>query len=216
MTEESNIFQQIKQEWIEAGLIEDGPPPAPRTEEQERELIRAQLRAQRLTRFKETCPAEFRRKIDLSLVPNLQAWEEADLWQGTYPGLWLWSHESGRGKTRMLWRKFGYLHCDLGKSVLKLTGQALAEEYFRYHMDGNPRGFYGFLSRFDVIMLDDFDKIDLSDRRAPRMAREIFDEFYSRRQVILVTANESANFFEKRVGLSMGRRIREVVTEIKF
>lgn len=212
-------MEEIRKLWIDAGLITANAAPAPeapKTPDEEAASVRAYIRQQRLDAFRSQCPDEFRKAINRDLIPNHAAWDKADVWTGTFPGIWLWSHKSGMAKTRMLWRQFGRLHVDHGKTVLKITGQALAEEYFRYHMDGEPRAFYGWVTRYDVVMLDDLDKIDLEDRRAPRMCRELFDELYSRHKPLLVTANEPIAHFQKRIGDSTGRRMSSLCVEIPF
>ena len=208
----------LRKEWIAAGLMPETPPapPVPLTQDEENAKVREFIRAQRMDAFKASCPAEFRQKIDPALIPNPKAWAAADGWSGAHPGLWLWSHATGRAKTRMLYRKFGWLHVDRGRSVLKITGQHLAEEYFGYHMQGHPRAFYGWVLGYDVVMLDDLDKIDLADRRAPRMCRELFDEFYAQRKPVLVTANENIEHFQARIGDSTARRMSSVCREIEF
>jgi predicted ATPase len=218
MSDPANPFADLRKAWIEAGIIPDGPPPPviELSEEERAAKVKAEILAQRLEKFKEQCPEQFRAKIKPELLPNLAAWNEADKWFGTFPGLWLWSEQTGRGKTRMLWRKFGVLHVERGRTVLKISGQALAEEYFRYHMEGDPRSFYRWVTRYDVVMIDDLDKVDMSDRRAPRMLRELFDEFYSHKSVVLVTANEPIRYFEGVIGESTSRRMRAVVAEIQF
>lgn len=178
--------------------------------------VKEYLRIQRLARFKELCPAEFREPIDRRRLPNLKAWDEADAWAGTHPGLWLWSNATGGGKTRMAWRLLGRMHVKHGKYIIKTSGQQLAEAYFEFHMDGDPRGFYRWLLRFDIILIDDLDKIDLSDRRYVRMMRELFDEFYTSRKAVVVTANEPIAFFSTVAGESCVRRMREVCREIPF
>lgn len=214
-----SFFDALRKQWIDAGLMTDGPDPAPaapKTEEEEQASVRAYIRAQRMETFRSQCPAEFCKAINPALIPNLAAWDKADAWTGTFPGIWLWSHATGRAKTRMLWRQFGRLHVDHGKAILKVTGQALAEEYFGYHMAGEPRAFYAWVRRYDVVMLDDLDKMDLDDKRAPRMCRELFDELYSWHKPVLVTANEPIAHFQKRIGDSTGRRMANVCAEVAF
>lgn len=178
--------------------------------------IRQQIRHQRLAAFRELCPPEFSQKIDRSKIPNTGAWDQADVWQGAFPGLWLWSHATGKGKSRMLWRQFGKLHVDFGRDVVRATGQQLAEDYFRFYMAGNPREFYRRLMRHDVIMIDDLDKADFRADRTVRMLRELWDFLYEANKPVLVTANEDITEIENRLGMSGGRRIRHVCREVCF
>lgn len=182
----------------------------------EAEVVREMLRNQRMERFKAICPSEFRKPIDRSLLPNVKAWDAADKWAGAFPGIWLWSHETGRAKTRMLWRQFGRLHVGSGKMILKASGQCLAEEYFSAHMDGEPRAFYRWAMKHDIVMIDDIDKLDTSDARAAKMLRELFDCLYSENKPVLATSNEPIAFFERKIGASTARRMREVCVEVCF
>lgn len=200
--------------WSEAGIFPaERQPAAPFDVD---EYTRAALKKQRLESFRNQCPAEFQKPIDRTLLPNLIAWDEADLWNGSHPGLWIWSKGTGQAKSRLLWRQFGRLHVQHGRSILKTSGQSLAEEYFGFHMDGDPRGFYRWLAGYDLLFIDDLDKINLSDGRSPRMLREVFDELYACKKSVLVTANEPIEFFAKNVGQSCARRMREVCREIEF
>lgn len=213
-----NFIDALRREWLAAGLISDTPvqAPVPLTPEEEEAKVRAFVRKQRMDKFKESCPSEFRQVINRDLIPNLAAWDDADAWDGKHQGIWIWSHETGHAKSRMLWRQFGRLHVEHGKACLKVSGQALAEEYFGYHMAGEPRAFYAWILAYDVLMIDDLDKMDLDDKRAPRMCRELFDLCYEKRKPVLVTANEPIEHFQKRIGDSTARRMSSVCREIKF
>jgi hypothetical protein len=207
----SGYLAEIRREWERAGIIPANAPSA--ALEARREATPDEARA----RVRKHRPQQFRRKIDRALLPCiLAAWDEADGWNGSHPGVWIWSHETGMAKTRMLWRQFGRLYVEHGRNILKISGQALAEQYFSYHMEGNPRSFYRWAMGFDVVMIDDLDKMDLADKRAPRMVRELFDEFYSHMKPVFVTANEPIEHFQKRIGESMARRIRDTCKEIQF
>lgn len=177
--------------------------------------IGAYLTAQRLARFKELCPAEFRKPIDRALVANPAAWDEADAWNGAHPGLWLWSHETGRGKSRMAWRQFGRGHVRHGKFTIKASGQSLCEDYFAAHMDGEPRAFYKRVLRADLLIIDDLDKAEWNERNK-RTVRELFDELYAHQKAVIVTANEPIAWFADVIGPSCVRRMAEVCREINF
>jgi hypothetical protein len=209
----------LRREWLEAGIIPAGADPLANKPISERTQpdVAALARKSRLGQFRGICPPEFCRPIDEGLLRcPLAAWRDADSWDGAHPGLWLHSAETGHAKTRMLWRQFGRLYVEKNKRCIKITGQAMAEEYFRYHMDGDPAAFYRWILSHDVILLDDLDKMDLGDKRAPRMCRELFDKMYEYHKPCLVTANEPIAHFQKRVGESMARRIRDVCREILF
>jgi hypothetical protein len=210
--------------WREAGYL---PPEGTPVRPAEPFDAAAYVRQQRLARFKEHCPVEFQQKIDLAKVENLVAWNEADAWQGSHPGLWLWSYGTGKAKSRMLWRKFGHLHVRQAKTVLRVTGFNLAEEYHDKLNSNRTFAFYQRLQAVDVVMLDDLDKMKLPEEtdgfhekevsaRNARMLREVFDRFYEQHTPVLVTSNEPIAWFEERIGPSGGRRMREVCKEIDF
>ena len=202
-------FAGLRDEWQAAGLFDSNAPQI--AQKTTAEL----LREQRLTRFNALCPVEFREKIDRTRLPNLAAWDEADAWGGTHPGLWLWSNETGRGKSRMAWRQFGRAHVERGRFTIKASGQSLCEDYFSHHMDGNPRTFYRSILCADLLIIDDLDKAEFNERNK-RTIRELFDELYAHRKSVIVTANEPISFFEQVTGASCVRRMREVCREISF
>lgn len=213
-----DIAAEFRRAW---GMSEEPAKPRPQPD------VAAIIRAQRLDRFREFCPPEFRARIDRGLIPNLAAWDRADEWAGSSPGLWLWSATTGRAKTRMLWRKFGQLHVEHGMSVMRVSGLNLAEEYHDAFNGNRTASFYRELTRCDVLMLDDLDKMPLPQRkqgfsehqhadRNARMLREVFDHIYENHTPTLITANEPIQWFSERVGASAERRMRTTCTEIEF
>lgn len=205
----SSAFADFAAQWRAAGLMASGAQPSKPPD------IGVLLADQRMERFKALCPLEFQQPIDRARLPNLVAWDEADAWSGEAPGLWLWSHETGRGKTRMAWRQFGRAHVRKGQYVLKATGQSLCESYFEAHMDGDPRAFYRRMLQPDLLIIDDLDKAEITERNR-RAIRELFDELYSHRKAVIVTSNEPIEFFNAGLGESCVRRMREVCREIRF
>ncbi len=208
---EPSTFAGLRALWIKEGIFD---PNAPKAEPKPFDYA-ASLRAQRMEKFVALCPDEFRQKIDRSKLPNLAAWDEADAWTLQVPGLWLWSHETGKGKSRMAWRLFGRAHVEFGKYVLKCSGQSLCEEYFECYMDGDPRAFYRRILRADLLIIDDIDKAEVTERNR-RAIRELWDELYANRKAVVVTSNEPVEFFRAQFGESCVRRMREVCREIHF
>ncbi len=223
----ADFLDVLRREW---GLPPRDPAaPAPRalTEEEHAEQTRRIVREQRMAAFRQFCPEEFRQKIDRALIPNLAAWDDADTWAGGFPGVWLWSHETGEAKTRMLWRKFGQLHAEQGRTVMRVTGVNLAEEYHDCYQRSTTAQFYRHLCGGGVVMLDDLDKMPLPQgeqgfgerdnaMRNARMLRELFDTFYEEHTPVLVTANEPIAWFGKIIGPSGERRMRAVCREVAF
>lgn len=218
------IGASFRREWQRLGLLPPDGTPIPAC----LPLDPAQIvREQRMARFRDFCPPRFQEKIDRALIPNLPAWDDADKWTGSHPGVWLWSHDTGEAKSRMLWRKFGQLHVERGLVVARITGANLAEDYHDAFNKSRTAGFYSSLEGFDILMLDDLDKMTLPKQgqgfaeaddaaRNARMIREVFDRFYEQKASVLVTANESIAWFGQCIGPSTERRMRETCREIAF
>jgi hypothetical protein len=209
--------------WADAGLLDPNTQPI----EAKPFDVSEYVRKQRMERFKQFCPTEFQQAIKPDLIEDPAAWEKADAWNGTHKGIWIWSHATGLAKSRMLWRKYGQLHVKQAKTVCRITGFNLAEAYHDAVNQSKTASFYYGLLGFDVIMLDDLDKMLLPEEglgfkeqesagRNARMLRELFDRFYERHMPVLVTANEPIEWFTQRCGPSTGRRMTEVCTEIAF
>lgn len=221
-------FAHFIEEWRQAGLIPPaGTPSKKLTAEEEAAVTAKVIRDNRMERFRLMCPIEFQKKIDESQIPNLEAWKIADKWEGGFPGIWIWSNDTGKAKTRMLWRKFGQLHVKQGKVVARITGVNLAEEYHDAFNKSRTSEFYAQFAKLGIVMLDDLDKMAMHDPSAPfgqqeqglrngRMLRELFDKFYEWHVPVLVTSNEPIKFFAERIGPSAERRMREVCHEIAF
>jgi hypothetical protein len=222
-----DFLDVLRREWGLPPRDPNAPVAAPMSEEEAAAHTRRLIREQRREAFRRFCPEEFRQKIDRTKIPNVAAWDEADAWSGGCPGLWLWSHETGEAKTRMLWRKFGQLHAEQGKTVLRVTGLNLAEEYHDCYKRNCTAQFYRHMCGVQVVMLDDLDKMPLQRRdqgyaerdnavQNGRMLRELFDTFYEERTPVLVTANEPIAWFADILGPSTERRMRAVCREVAF
>lgn len=217
-------FANLARVWREAGLMPPEGTPIPERKEFD---VKTYLKEQREAAFKENCPVEFQQEIDRSKIGNLAAWDLADKWSGTHPGIWLWSHGTGVAKTRMLWRKFGELHVNMGRMVCRISGANLAEEYHDAYNHSRTSSFYARLMKFPAVFLDDLDKMHLGEasdgfaeqaiaQKNRLMLRELFDKFYEHHVPVMVTANETIDWFEERIGASGARRMRAVCEEIHF
>ncbi len=190
-------------------------PPTQHVDLEARSLVL--IHEQKMAYFRNKCPLEFQKPIDRALIPNLTAWDAADAWQpGEYPGLWLWSSETGRAKTRMQWRKIGQAHVRLNKRHVFITGAHLGEWCYTCFRDGEPSEFYRRFRNHDLVVLDDVDKYPFGDERHARAFRELFDFFYSSHISVLVSANESIAAIGAKIGDSGRRRIEEVCREVRF
>ncbi|MSU47390.1 MAG: hypothetical protein EXS42_09800 [Lacunisphaera sp.] len=193
----------------------DIPPPNELVDldARSRELIQES----RLNDFKAKCPPEFLPPIKRALLSNLEAWDAADSWtSGTYPGLWLWSAETGRCKTRMAWRKIEQGIVKLGLRYVFTTGGSLADLCYQDFREGEPAEFVRRFKRYNLVVIDDVDKFPFADERPGRAFRDLFDYFYSQHVSVLVTSNEPIDYVAQRLGDSSERRIREVCRELRF
>jgi hypothetical protein len=178
---------------------------------------RERLVAQRTKSFFDRCPAEFAVPIDRRRMrAPAAAVDRALSWRATFPGVWLWSEASGQGKTRVLWQLYRIARVDLGKSVLERTGQQWADEVWHHHMEGKSHELWGWLARWDVLVFDDLDKVNIDDQRQVRALREVFDLIRRERMPAVVTTNRPPEWVESAMGGSAERRVVESFTAIRF
>lgn len=210
----SDFTAALREQWGLTG------PATPLTDEQIEQQTQQAIAAQRMAAWQERCPPEFQKGINRSKIPNVAAWDAADKWEATFPGLWLWSHGTGRCKSRMLWRQFGRLHVKRGRSVAYWSGKILGDAYKDAYFSSRTERFFRDVCFPAVVMIDDLDKLDLRQTEngadTPRMLREVFNHLYEANKPTLVTSNEPISYFEEKLGASCARRMREVCKEIEF
>lgn len=174
-------------------------------------------RRARHAEFQKKCPVEFRQALDLSKLKNPGAWQEGWAWApGTFPGLWIWSAETGRGKTRFAWHKIGQAFLHTWADPLFVTGVQLYDLAYNKWREGSPGEFRDFFRRRSFVVLDDLDKFYLGKDEIALMLRELFDFFYRERVSVIVTANVPPEQFAATIGGSAQRRILEVCQPIAF
>lgn len=220
----TGLGEEFRRAWGLAPRAADAPP-APEPD------VSKLIEEQRMQNFRRFCPEEFLRPIDRKLIPNGVAWDQGDAWTGSFPGIWLWSTGTGEAKTRLLWRLFGRFHVRQGKTVIRVTGLSLAEDYGDAVRHGRTERFYARFPKHAVVMLDDLDKMvlptiegerqlgfaeDEQASRNARMLRELFDGFYEEHTPVLVTANRNIAWFAARCGPSTERRMMAVCKEIEL
>lgn len=175
------------------------------------------LARQRLEWFRDRCPLEFQAPLCLEKMPAPRSVAMKALsWDVAFPGLWLWSTRSGQGKTRTMWALVKVARIEKGRQIYAYTGQQWADEFWRHHMDGTADELWGWLKRWDVLVLDDVDKINVSDVRQQRALRELFDLIYRERMPCLVTSNRPIAWLTEVLGASAERRVRDSFAEISF
>jgi hypothetical protein len=191
----------------------DEPVPEESYERGRREI----LAAQRLKSFTDRCPARFLEPFDLRRLPaRPDVVRTALAWQGTHPGLWMWSQETGQGKTRVMWQLIRKARVDLGLSCYEWTGQQWADDLWRHWMEGSADQLWWWLNRWDVLCIDDVDKINLSDVRQQRALREFFDLIYREQKPAIITANRPPSWIVDTLGNSAERRVLESFTALHF
>jgi len=190
-------------------------PPVP--EEAYARASREVLAEQRRKVFGRRCPDEFAVPIERQrMKAPASAVDRALSWSMTSPGLWLWSSATGQGKTRVLWELYRIAYTERGKSICELTGQQWADEVWQHHMAGTMQQLWGWLMRWDLLVLDDLDKANLTDERQARAMRELLDVLYRGRVPAVVTANRPPSWITEMLGQSAGRRAAEAFTAIRF
>lgn len=172
-------------------------------------------RGDRLARFRKACPPQFMAKIEPHRLSNPSQFATVAAWKGTFPGFCCLG-PTGGGKTRAVWSALGRLCVEEGRTFTWFTAKRLSEVYFEYHMDGEPERFWIDQSRFEILFLDDIDKIEQNSRN-DTLLWEFADWIYRDKRPCISTTNQDRDWWTRRMGESFIRRFMdEAQVEVKF
>jgi len=183
------------------------------------EALAAAERAEREAQLLAQLPAQhLATPLERRLLPNLEATRAAFRWDGRFPGLLL-TGPTGTGKTRTaiaLLRKL----CVEGRLRLKAYSlQALLGDLEEYNKHGRTRGYDGpnpYRTRADILFIDDIDKFNRQFQSQATMLWEFYNWVYADGRAALSTTQMSLEEWEKLMGASFARRLREAHHIIPF
>jgi hypothetical protein len=181
----------------------------PETPEQRAEMERRAAdrdRAERIGRFKRICPPEFAQRIDRSLIPNASAFDAVSQWSGTFPGPLAFG-KTDTAKTRAAWSALGRLNVEHGKSFAWFPVKRLATEFARYEAKDAADEFWRFYRGFNILFVDDLDKINWQFESEMAVLFQFFDWVYRDQRPMICTTNKPREWWADKMGEAFARRL---------
>ena len=191
----------------------------PETEEEKAarlSALRSSARLDRLARFKRVCPPEFAGRIDQGLLSNPEAFGRIRDWTGAFPGP-IATGPTGRSKTRAAWSVLGRLIVEDGKTLAWFPVKRLLTEFARYENKDAADEFWRFYRNFDVLFVDDLDKINWQFASEMQALFQFFDWIYRDHRPCVTTTNKDRKWWADKMGDAFARRLfDEAHFEVRF
>jgi hypothetical protein len=163
---------------------------------------------ERLTKFRNICPDEFRAKIDRAKVPNPEAFDLVALWDGSFPGPCA-SGKTKTAKTRAAWSALGRLYVKQNKPFAWFPVRRLVTELEGYETKGFADEFFRNYAHFAVLMVDDLDKINWQFESQQAMLFAFYDWVYRSKRPCISTTNKTRKWWADKMGDAFARRLFE-------
>lgn len=184
------------QKIIAANLPETAPPlPYELTDE-----------GKRLANFRKICPPEFMAKIDRTKVPNPAAFDTVAGWNGRTPGILAWG-DTDTAKSRAAWSALGRLYVKEGRTFAWFSAKRLVDELERYESKHAGDEFWRFYSGYDMLFVDDADKINWQFESQGILLFQFYDWVYRAQRPCITTTNRSREWWTKGLGGAFTRRL---------
>lgn len=161
---------------------------------------------QRMADFRKTCPAEFCQHPDKARLPDATAFFAVSQWQGAFPGP-LAVGATQMAKTRAAWSALGALYVRGGKSFAWFPVKRLLTEFIKYESKDLADEFYRQYSRFDVLFVDDIDKVNWSFESETSALFQFYDWIYRNHRPCITTTNNTEAWWKKKMGDAFTRRL---------
>lgn len=192
------------------------PEPTP---EQRAEMEKRRIesdRVDRLSKFRRICPPEFMQRIDRSLLANPAAFDSVAKWDGHFPGP-LASGATGSAKTRAVWSALGRLNVEEGRSFAWFPVKRLITEFVRYESKDAADEFWRFYRGFNVLFVDDLDKINWQFESEGAALFQFYDWAYRDNRPVITTTNKDRAWWANKQGDAFARRLfDEAHFHVKF
>lgn len=201
--------KQIKEEFDFAEMrrrILSLPPETAEEREAARTAKAAAERAERISRFKRACPPEFSGRVDRGLIGNPDAFDRVTAWAGAFPGP-LASGPTGKSKTRAAWSVLGRLTVDGGKTLAWFPVKRLLTEFARYESRDIADEFWRYYRTFDVLLVDDLDKINWQFESEMQTLFQFYDWIYRDHRPCVTTTNRDRKWWAEKMGDAFARRL---------
>lgn len=182
-------------------------PPETEAEREERERKLAESnRAERISRFRKTCPPEFMARVERAQLPNPDAFDLVTNWDGSFPGP-LCHGTTGTAKTRAAWGALYRLNIDRQKTVAWFPVKRLITEFIRYETKDLADEFWRYYSGYNMLFVDDLDKFNSQFDSECAAIFSFYDWIYRERRPCITTTNKSREWWSELMGDAFARRL---------
>jgi DNA replication protein DnaC len=161
---------------------------------------------QRLAGFRKVCPEEFMARIRPEDLKNAPAFNSLKAWNGAFRGP-IAHGATGTGKTRASWSILGELHVKQGLSLAWFPVKRLITEFLRYEQKDLADEFWKMYGRFDLLFVDDADKINWSFDSEQQALFQFYDWIYRAHRPCVTTTNCDEKWWTKKMGDAFTRRL---------
>lgn len=182
------------------------PPETPEERAATEAAKRAVARGERIACFKRACPAEFSGKVDRGLLSDPAAFDAVANWRGSFPGP-IASGPTGRSKTRAVWSALGRLSVDEGRTFAWFPVKRLLTEFARYESKNIADEFFRYYRIFDVLFVDDLDKINWQFESEMQALFQFYDWIYRDHRPCVTTTNKDRKWWADKMGDAFARRL---------
>lgn len=165
-----------------------------------------QERTERLSRFRRVCPPEFMQKIDRTLLTNTEAFDSVAQWDGRFPGP-LAVGKTDTAKTRAAWSALCRLNVNEKKSFAWFPVKRLLTEFVRYESKDLADEFWRYYRGFNVLFVDDVDKINWAFESETTALFQFYDWVYRDNRPVITTTNRDRQWWEQALGPAFARRL---------
>jgi DNA replication protein DnaC len=163
---------------------------------------------ERLEQFRAAAPAEFCKRIDRSLLTNQPAFDAVANWDGKFPGPCAFG-VTGTGKTRAAWSALSRLWIRNEQSFSWFPVRHFVSVISKAESKGDDDKFFNDQKRFDVIFIDDIDKINWALESQKSALFSFYDWVYRQNKPCITTTNHPREWWAERMGDAFARRLFE-------
>lgn len=163
---------------------------------------------ERLQRFRHVCEAEFMQRIDRARLLKPAAFDEVADWDGAFPGPLAFG-PTGTAKTRAAWSALGRLFVRDNRAYAWFPVKRLITEFTRFESKDLADEFFKWYgpSRFQVLMVDDLDKINWQFESESAVLFQFYDWIYRCRIPCITTTNKDRKWWTEHAGDAFVRRL---------
>lgn len=164
----------------------------------------------RWQKFCGVCDEQFREKTDRAKLPNVPAFDAVAKWDGSFPGICAVG-ATNTGKTRAAWKALCnlYVNTEPPKAFVWFPVRRLVTELDRYEQISAAEEFFRTNDLFEVLFVDDVDKINWQFESQKAALFSFYDWVYRKRKACITTTNKRREWWAEKMGEAFARRLFE-------